>query len=350
MSLPLNQIICGDCLEVMKAFPDESIDLVVTSPPYNVGKDYGSGREKDKIPFTEYHDFAFAVTKEIKRLLIVGGRFCIEIGGSGRNFPLSWCWQDVAYKSGLGLYSEITIPHRKTNPTAWGSWMKPNNVFTIPNFHLAYVFFKATETKKGEGIDIRKDEFVEWTFRTPTAEDLVHINSKCPVRFKVSYSFDAISEMEVDVISKAKYDQLQQSGEFQTFVPTLSLGRGPLRIILEFGASQPIKTDTTLPIYVTVEDKGTGLYATIPDGALNLTVPAGFSLEGCGDRFGCTGSTCSNSGNIMMIEKKSPTFRCSLRTPSEGTVAFEKVYIIESGLHYTYDITKQVDVDIKALI
>jgi hypothetical protein len=196
----------------------------------------------------------------------------------------------------------------------------------------------------------KQDEFVEWTFRTPTAEDLVHINSKCPVRFKVSYSFDAISEMEVDVISKAKYDQLQQSGEFQTFVPTLSLGRGPLRIILEFGASQPIKTDTTLPIYVTVEDKGTGLYATIPDGALNLTVPAGFSLEGCGDRFGCTGSTCSNSGNIMMIEKKSPTFRCSLRTPSEGTVAFEKVYIIESGLHYTYDITKQVDVDIKALI
>lgn len=196
----------------------------------------------------------------------------------------------------------------------------------------------------------KQDEFVEWTFWTPTAEDLVHINSKCPVRFKVSYSFDAISEMEVDVISKAKYDQLQQSGEFQTFVPTLSLGRGPLRIILEFGASQPIKTDTTLPIYVTVEDKGTGLYATIPDGALNLTVPAGFSLEGCGDRFGCTGNTCSNSGNIMMIEKKSPTFRCSLRTPSEGTVAFEKVYIIESGLHYTYDITKQVDVDIKALV
>lgn len=161
--LPLNQIVCGDALEVLKLFPEESIDLVVTSPPYNVGKDYGAGREKDKIAFPKYCEFVLAITKEIKRLLIVGGRFCIEIGGSGRKFPLSWCWQDVAYQSGLGLYSEIVIPHRKTNPTAWGSWLKPNNVFTIPNFHLAYVFFKGSETKKGDGIDIDRNEFVEWT-------------------------------------------------------------------------------------------------------------------------------------------------------------------------------------------
>jgi hypothetical protein len=194
----------------------------------------------------------------------------------------------------------------------------------------------------------KQNEFVEWTFTAPTAEDLVHINSKCPVRFKVSYSFDAISEVEVDVISEAKYIQLQQSGEFQTFVPTLSLGRGPLRIMLEFGASQPIKADTTLPIYITVEDKGTGLYATIPDGKLSLTVPSGFILEGCGERFGCSGSTCSNNDNIMMIERKSPTFRCSFKTPSSVTI--EKVYSIEAALNYTYDITKQVDVDIKALI
>ena len=32
---------CGDCLEIMKKFPKESIDLVITSPPYNIGVDYG---------------------------------------------------------------------------------------------------------------------------------------------------------------------------------------------------------------------------------------------------------------------------------------------------------------------
>jgi hypothetical protein len=194
----------------------------------------------------------------------------------------------------------------------------------------------------------KQDEFVEWTFQAPNAEDLAYINSKCPVRFKVSYSFDAISEIEVDVISTDKYNQLQQSGEFQTFVPTLSLGRGPLRINMEFGASLPIKANTVLPVYVTIEDKGTGLYATIPYHALNLTVPTGFTWEGCGERFECSGNTCYNNdvNGIMMIERKSPTFRCSFRTPD--TVTIEKIYNIVAALDYTYDITKQVDVDIKA--
>lgn len=191
----------------------------------------------------------------------------------------------------------------------------------------------------------KQDEFVEWTFKAPNAEDLAYINSKCPVRFKVSYSFDAISEIEVDVISVAKYNQLQQSGEFQTFVPTLNLGRGPLRIMMEFGASLPIKADTTLPIYITVEDKGTGLYATIPNHALNITVPSGFVWDNCGERFECSDNTCFNNDDIMMIERKSPTFRCSFKTPSSVTI--EKVYNIEASLNYTYDITNQVDVDIK---
>jgi len=194
----------------------------------------------------------------------------------------------------------------------------------------------------------RQNEFVEWTFEAPNAEDLAYINSKCPVRFQVSYSFDAISEIEVDVISVEKYNQLQQSGEFQTFVPTLSLGRGPLRIMLEFGASQPIKANTILPIYVTVEDKGTGLYAEIPNHELNITIPSVFVWEGCGERFECSGDTCFNNDDIMMIERKSPTFRCSFTTPD--TVTIEKVYTIEASLNYIYDITKQVDVDIKTIL
>lgn len=152
-----------DCLEGMKKLDTKSVDLVITSPPYNVGIDYGEGRQKDKRPFKKYYDFASDVVKEIERLLKIGGRFCIEIGGSGRNFPLSWCWQDAAYKHKLGLYSEITIAHRKTNPTAWGSWLKADNVYTIPNFHMAYVFYKELETKTGNETTITKDEFVEYT-------------------------------------------------------------------------------------------------------------------------------------------------------------------------------------------
>lgn len=193
----------------------------------------------------------------------------------------------------------------------------------------------------------KQDEFVEWTFSTPSAADLAYINSKCPVRFKVNYSFDAISEIEADIISEGKYNQLQQSGGFQTFVPTLNMGRGPLRILMEFGASLPVKTGVTLPLYVTVEDKGTGLYATIPRGDLTIKVPEDFVLEtpSCGERFECSGKECYNNETIMMIERKSPTFRYSFKTPN--TVTIEKVYNIEAFLNYTYDITNQVDVDIK---
>ena len=40
MKLPINEIICGDCLEVMKGWPDNCVDLVLTDPPYGVNMDY----------------------------------------------------------------------------------------------------------------------------------------------------------------------------------------------------------------------------------------------------------------------------------------------------------------------
>jgi hypothetical protein len=197
-------------------------------------------------------------------------------------------------------------------------------------------------------------EFIEWTFDTPSADEIAYISTKCPIRFNVNYKFEAISEIEANVITNTRYYQLQQSGEFKTFTPTLTVGRGPIKIYMEFGASLPIQNDSTLPVYVTVEDKGTGLLLTkIPTGDLKIEVPPGFDSEGCGDRFTCSGSECWNTVNISMIKRKSPTFRCSFTTPSAGTglneVSLEKTYFISAHLNYTYDVTNQVDVEVKPL-
>jgi len=156
----------GDCLEILPTLEAGSIDLMITSPPYNVGVVYGEKTWRDdRLDVPEYKKFADKVMEFIFNIMKIGGRACIEIGGSGRNLPLSWIWQDAAYKSGFGLFSEIVIPHRKTNPTAWGSWMKADNVFTIPNFHSLYVFYKNSASKNGDGniTTIEKPEFVEWT-------------------------------------------------------------------------------------------------------------------------------------------------------------------------------------------
>jgi hypothetical protein len=193
-------------------------------------------------------------------------------------------------------------------------------------------------------------EFVEWSFDAPKAEELAYISATCPIRFKVNYTFQAISNMEVDVISAEKYNQLQESGEFSTFTPTLTKGRGPLKIDMEVGVAQPVKNSTTFPLFVTVEDKGTGLYSEIPSGDLIVTVPSAFSSPECGDRFVCVNNECSNSDDIIMIDRKSPTFRCTFLSPDSNAIHnIDKIFNIEATLNYTYYVTQQVDVQVKSI-
>jgi len=71
-------LLCGDCLEIMKEFPEESIDLIFTSPPYFVGKEY---EDKEKTPegYQKYLDFLTAVFTSTKNILVKGGNLYINI-------------------------------------------------------------------------------------------------------------------------------------------------------------------------------------------------------------------------------------------------------------------------------
>jgi len=64
--LPINQIICGDCIRVLNTLPDNSIDLIVTDPPYNIGID-----EWDNIK--NYYDWLVGIFKECERVLKENG-------------------------------------------------------------------------------------------------------------------------------------------------------------------------------------------------------------------------------------------------------------------------------------
>lgn len=85
----LNNIIQGDCLEVMKCFPDKSIDIVITSPPYNLLNSTGNGLKKntncgkwknaaikdgyeeynDNMPYNEYVEWQRACVAEMCRII-----------------------------------------------------------------------------------------------------------------------------------------------------------------------------------------------------------------------------------------------------------------------------------------
>ena len=74
-STPINKIICGDCLEVLRTFPDNGIDLIVTSPPYadSRKKTYGG------IPADEYVEWFLQRTKDFLRVLKPTGTFILNI-------------------------------------------------------------------------------------------------------------------------------------------------------------------------------------------------------------------------------------------------------------------------------
>jgi DNA modification methylase len=115
----------GDCLEYMKSMSAGSVDAVITSPPYNVGINYGDGQVNDSLPYEEYLCWLDKVWHECWRVLCDGGRLCINVNDTGRNpyFPVH---ADISTRLRISgwYFMGIIIWHKGTSMgnTAWGSW------------------------------------------------------------------------------------------------------------------------------------------------------------------------------------------------------------------------------------
>jgi len=86
----MNKLINGDCLEEMKSIPDKSIDMVFTSPPYNIGKSYES-----IIPVVDYIDWSIRWINELQRVVTNDGAIVINVGylkddDIGRAIPITY--------------------------------------------------------------------------------------------------------------------------------------------------------------------------------------------------------------------------------------------------------------------
>lgn len=95
----------GDCLPLLKTIPDESVDLIVTSPPYNIGKDY-----EEVVPLDEYLRFQEEVIKECIRVLAPTGNICWQVGftkDQGELVPLDALFYPIMKKHGLVLRNRI---------------------------------------------------------------------------------------------------------------------------------------------------------------------------------------------------------------------------------------------------
>lgn len=159
----LNQIFTKSS-ESMVELPDHSVHLMITSPPYNASKDYD-----DDLNLSEYLELLNRVWVETYRVLVPGGRACINIANLGRKpyLPLHSYIIDQMLAIGYLMRGEIiwNKAASASPSTAWGSWKSAANPVLRDVHEYILVFSKGTFRRKREGGEstITKEEFLEWT-------------------------------------------------------------------------------------------------------------------------------------------------------------------------------------------
>lgn len=160
------RLIGGDVIDAMRSLKDESVDLILTSPPYNVGFDYEV--YADRMPWPEYYAWCRAWIEECYRVLKSDGRFLLmhyfSIGDStyGRSYPLMHL-NEVALQAGFNhhaviFWEDTTISKR----TAWGSWLSASAPYISSPYEGMLVLYKEQWKKREKGVtSISKEEFME---------------------------------------------------------------------------------------------------------------------------------------------------------------------------------------------
>ncbi len=160
-----NRIICGDSALVLKDIPDNCVDLVFTSPPYNFGLDYH--KNDDDHLWEHYFDKLFKIFNECVRVLKYGGRIIVNVQPLFSDYiPSHHIISKFFMDQKLIWKGEVLWEKNNYNCkyTAWGSWKSPSNPYLKYTWEFLEIFCKGSLKKEGqkENIDIAADEFKKW--------------------------------------------------------------------------------------------------------------------------------------------------------------------------------------------
>jgi len=166
--LETNKIIQGNCVKVMANLPESCVDLIVTSPPYNVGIDYDSYNDRQSME--DYWQFTKDWLSESYRILKDDGRIAVNIpyevnvqDRGGRILFMSEFYQ-IMKNLGFKFYGLVDLdensPHR-SKTTAWGSWMSPSSPYIYNPKECVILAYKKDRIKKVKGEPQWKGELVD---------------------------------------------------------------------------------------------------------------------------------------------------------------------------------------------
>lgn len=198
-----NRIILGSS-ENMQEIPNNSLHLMVTSPPYNVTKEYD-----ENLSLKEYLQLLRNVFSETYRVLVHGGRACINVANLGRKpyIPLSDFISQMMLEIGFYMRGEIIWSKGAGAGVsmAWGSWQSASNPVLRDTHEYILVFCKgAFERKKVEGKEnsIAKEQFMEWTKSvwTMNTESAKKIGHPAPFPVELPYRLIQLYTYKGDVI------------------------------------------------------------------------------------------------------------------------------------------------------
>ena len=182
--------------ETMDELPDNSVHLMITSPPYNVGKEYD-----EDLTLDEYLSMLKRVWKETHRVLVPGGRACINVANIGRKpyLPLNAFIAADMIELGYLMRGEIIWNKGASAGTscAWGSWRSASNPVLRDIHEYILVFCKSDFKRKGIESTIGKEDFIEstksiWDIPAESAKKVGHpapFPVELPERLIRLYSF-----------------------------------------------------------------------------------------------------------------------------------------------------------------
>ena len=195
-----NKIILGSA-ENMKEIPNNSLHLMITSPPYNVSKEYD-----DDLSLKEYLQLLENSFSETYRVLVNGGRACINVANLGRKpyIPLSDYISKIMLKIGFNMRGEIiwNKAASASPSTAWGSWQSAANPILRDIHEYILVFSKGNYSRQKKENTITKEQFMEWTksIWTMNAESARRIGHPAPFPEELPYRLIQLYSFKDDII------------------------------------------------------------------------------------------------------------------------------------------------------